>query len=93
MEGSMNELKPCPFCGGDAELDTRQGFVYLKSGQPRHGSRMTVYCRECGADIGICREDVPDVYPELVVEMWNRRTSSTVPRGVIETSAEAQQAA
>lgn len=50
-----------------------RGYVYLKYGQPRHGNRVTVYCRECQADIGICVEDVPEVTLEMVTEMWNRR--------------------
>jgi Lar family restriction alleviation protein len=68
----MSELlKPCPFCGGDAELDTQQGYRALGTG--RTGTRIVVYCRNCGADQGICREDVPDIEPTTVIEMWNRR--------------------
>lgn len=72
----MDELKPCPFCGGDAELDTRQGYSQFPNGQ--RGSRIAAYCRDCGADIGICREDVPSIEPEQVVELWNRRVTDGV---------------
>jgi hypothetical protein len=68
----MADLKACPFCGGEAELDTRQGYAQFPP-NGRHGSRIAVYCRECGADIGVCREDVPDIEPEQVAELWNRR--------------------
>lgn len=68
-----NELKPCPFCGGAAELDTRQGYTYFSRGQYRHGTAVAVYCTECSVQISVCREDVPDIAPEAVIEMWNRR--------------------
>lgn len=67
-------LKQCPFCGGVAELDTRQGYTYFSAGQYRHGSRIAVYCRDCPVDIGVCREDVPDVEPEYVIGLWNARS-------------------
>ena len=68
----MEELKPCPFCGGEAEMDARQGYAQFPP-NGRSGTRVAVYCRDCGTDIGICREDVPDVEPAQVAEMWNRR--------------------
>lgn len=66
------ELKPCPFCGGDAELDTRQGYAQFPP-NGKSGTRIVVYCRDCGADLGVCREDVSGIEPEQVVEMWNSR--------------------
>lgn len=68
----MDELKPCPFCGGDAEMDTRQGYSQFPP-NGRSGTRIAVYCRDCGAEIGVCREDVPSIEAEQVTEMWNRR--------------------
>ncbi len=76
----MQELKKCPFCGGDAELDPRQGYRALGTG--RMGNRVVAYCRDCGADMGVCIEDVPDITPEQVAEMWNRRAAVEADRAI-----------
>ena len=67
----MADLAPCPFCGGDAEMDTRQGYTNYFNGRPETG--IAIYCRACGVQQMICRGDVPDVEPEHVIELWNRR--------------------
>lgn len=74
-----HELEPCPFCGGGAELDPRQGYTYMRHGVARCGEAVAVYCRDCSAQVSICREDVPDVEPEHVVEWWNRRAAPAQP--------------
>jgi hypothetical protein len=66
-------LKPCPFCGGDAEMDTRQAYVALGSG--RLGSAIAIYCTACTASVSTCREDVPDITPEEMTDQWNRRAA------------------
>ena len=57
----MNELKPCPFCGGRAELCTeiREGF-----------RTFWVSCCEncCAYTLHVSR-------PEVAVERWDRRVS------------------
>lgn len=72
------ELKPCPFCGGEAELDTSQAYRALSGGTL--GSRAAVYCARCGADMGFCYEDAPGTPREdivnQVVDDWNRRAPS-----------------
>lgn len=40
----MEELKPCPFCGGDARLVKRDGATL-------------VYCTKCERGTGLCRGD------------------------------------
>ena len=64
----MTELKPCPFCGGEAELKINSF----------HGSYKTVYviCKSCktrtnnyGASIDYCAID-------RAIELWNRRASN-----------------
>lgn len=72
------ELKACPFCGGDAEMDTQQGYTNFATGRTETG--IAIYCRDCGAQHMICRGDVPDIEPEHVIELWNRRAPS--PGGV-----------
>lgn len=75
------ELKPCPFCGGEAELDTMQGYRALSGGHL--GNRATVYCTRCGADMGFCYEDAPGTPSEdivnQVVDDWNRRAVNSLP--------------
>jgi len=68
----MSDLKNCPFCGGVAEMDTRQPYAEYLTG--KHGTAIAIYCRECGVGVSICKADVPDVCPEMVEEIWNRRT-------------------
>jgi Lar family restriction alleviation protein len=66
------ELLPCPFCGGVAELDTRQYYRTIKG---EMDDRVCVYCTTCNADMGIGKKDVPDVQPEHVIDLWNTRAS------------------
>lgn len=60
-----NELKPCPFCGGEAKVDCA----------PRSYGTVVVYafCKECGAQseefcarYDICAKDE-------AINAWNRR--------------------
>jgi len=80
------ELKPCPFCGGEAELDTSQAYRALSGGTL--GSRAAVYCARCGADMGFCYEDAPGTPREdivnQVVDDWNRRAPSPDMREAVE---------
>lgn len=80
------ELKPCPFCGGLAELDTSQAYRALSSGAL--GSRAAVYCTRCSAEVGFCYEDAPGTPREdivnQVVDDWNRRAPSTDMREAVE---------
>ena len=70
----MSELKPCPFCGGEAELDfAHTSFTYTDAfGKAREpGFFYTVKCGDnvCGCKIGIYEE------PKMAIEAWNRRAS------------------
>jgi hypothetical protein len=70
---TLDKMLPCPFCGGEAELDTAQGYRAING---HFGNRVVVYCRDCGADQGTCIEDVPDIHPNEVIERWNKRSAS-----------------
>jgi len=65
------KLKPCPFCGGQAELDSQQSFREFVSGKISRS--VAVYCTKCSAEISVCIPDVPDVQPEQLADMWNQR--------------------
>ena len=57
----MDELKPCPFCGGEARLEPE-----LKSVED-YSDFHWVTCRECYAmSLGTYGED-------KAIEAWNRR--------------------
>lgn len=70
----LAKLLPCPFCGGDAELDTQQPYRAIVCGNIESG--VSVYCAKCTASVMVCRGDVPSITTEEVVEMWNRRVAT-----------------
>lgn len=53
----MNELKPCPFCGGEAEFEIYEDDISL----------FNVVCKRCRA------ESAMFVEKEKATEAWNRR--------------------
>jgi Lar family restriction alleviation protein len=59
----MAELKPCPFCGGEAKLD-----------HVTHSS--IVYCTECRASAKLIDFSPEYASDEKVIEAWNRRAES-----------------
>ena len=55
----MEELKPCPFCGGVAVFNEDKF---------KHGTVYSVYCDVCCAEIaGLKKQEV--------VKVWNRRAT------------------
>lgn len=68
----MKTLKPCPFCGGQAELVSNMHFRAIVSGEIERA--VSAYCTDCTAEITICVPDVPDIQPDQVAEMWNMRS-------------------
>ena len=62
----MDELKPCPFCGGEIEE---------RGGQCNYGKKimtLDLMCRKCGTLFKFKSKWIENPYREAV-ESWNRR--------------------
>lgn len=62
----MAELKPCPFCGGEANLVKRK----FKTGFYPSGGTYYVHCKVR------CITTQPRRKAEDVIELWNRRVEN-----------------
>lgn len=60
----MAELKPCPFCGGEAALRVASE-IWHSGGQVEIGGWKAA-CQECGIETALENR-------ETAVEKWNRR--------------------
>ena len=60
----MTKLKPCPFCGGEINV---QGFT----GAPFWFFK----CRKCGATISFDNAECNEV-PRMAKQYWNRRADN-----------------
>ena len=65
----MNELKPCPFCGGEGKVKpfTSRKLLLIK--------QITVYevtCISCDCRTPLCYT------PEIAKDRWNRRMTDEV---------------
>jgi Lar family restriction alleviation protein len=81
MSKEQNELKPCPFCGGEAELKINR--VYTSNG-------ICVHCKECNAHTKTTIYDCTYVFyhgqqnvfitkeraEQKAVLLWNRRADN-----------------
>ena len=59
----MIELKPCPFCNGEAEFTTNQGY----------DKNCYVRCKECSAKARVIDVCVDYAAKEKAAELWNAR--------------------
>lgn len=57
---TLNVLKPCPFCGGEAKA--QNSFIGI----------CTIYCKKCGAIVSFNGNEAKP----KAIEAWNRRRDS-----------------
>lgn len=71
-------LLACPFCGGDAEADTLQGFRRMKDGNI--STAVAIYCTKCTVQMSMCRDDFPEYQPDdlltILTDAWNCRQAN-----------------
>lgn len=66
----MNELKQCPFCGGDAEKRyIKRNKLFASMRFPYNTHYVYAKCKVCGATSKVC------VAIENAIEAWNRRAT------------------
>lgn len=74
------ELKNCPHCDGNVELDTMQGFTPLGGGPIGH--QVAISCLECPAQMSFCHDDWDGHVDDLVIQVcedWNKRKLESDP--------------
>lgn len=83
------ELKCCPFCGGEAESDSRRGYRNISTGNPEKAA--AIYCTKCSADMTWCYRDTPEIERDqvmtLLIEQWNTRATASLEGDAVERVA------
>lgn len=71
----MSDLKPCPFCGGEATTDT-----YRTNGGAFSLPKMRIYifCKRCKAQTADFEESLDYSAKEQAINAWNRRATDGV---------------
>lgn len=85
IDALVEALEPCPFCGGEAEMDASQAYTNFFNKRTETG--IAIFCRDCGVQQMVCRGDVPDIEPEQVIALWNRRATPKADGGEREAVA------
>jgi Lar family restriction alleviation protein len=70
-----DRLKPCPFCGGEAEWNQCEGDP-LNLNDPMAGANW-IECLKCGASTNLRYSLMDDCRP-LLGEQWNRRVAAAI---------------
>ena len=76
----MAELKPCPFCGGEASIKEQTVYVY---------NAIFAHCKNCKARVMEYFADAPNIHGvtlgrekaiEKAIEAWNRRAEDVADK-------------
>lgn len=74
----MEELKPCPFCGGDVELSTyNNGEGYVIECKNHEWSRQLSHASDIAGDIDMVSWGLGDDARNALIEAWNTRAERT----------------
>ena len=63
------KLKPCPFCGGEAEIISDVYGIMCKG-------FALVTCKDCGAKSDKSEESIDYCAKQVVADKWNRRANN-----------------
>lgn len=74
----MSELKPCPFCGGEAGINLI-GNMYTKTRKAEVMCKTFGCC--CTQTVGAIRHDL-EWCESAVIKKWNRRADSPFPPSI-----------
>lgn len=81
----VGALLPCPFCGAGAEMDRRQAYRNIRTGNLKDAA--AIYCLGCGVHMTFCYEDAPEISHEQIcddlIAAWNRRATLDAPQAAL----------
>jgi Lar family restriction alleviation protein len=67
----MIELKPCPFCGGEAEYVYCSNMMLIPTLR-----QVAVQCKECGVATAVVDASTEYCAKDKATEVWNRRADN-----------------
>ena len=75
MQNGDFELKPCPFCGCEPVMMSKEFFDELQEESNDNKACISIECNNCNVDLRDHTHDEHDYYVRafIVAEKWNRR--------------------